>query len=536
MREGIRSLYKMRWRSIALCIALASPPTAAQGGAEGWLLRGGDTRRTGRAHVNGPQRGEIAWTYRAKGGVAINMEPTVTRDHVFFGTWGMIRKYGTAPSSWDRFDGAIHGLERRTGRPLWEPVQPGVTAYAYSYSGRALTRRDRSVGEGAHLSFYNGTVEGTAAVDASDGTLYFGRGDGNLYALDAEAGSVKWKFRTRDPLRSDDPESGGQIVGGPLVTPGGCVVFATYGGPVVPDPPALVRSETNAVYCVDRSGAPRWRQPETGTLANPFLAPPALSVSGDRVYAMTQRIDTRHPAHLLALDAETGSAIWQMVFDDRGGQDLAVGSDGLIYVAGLVEADFGRKPAAFAIRDHGDRGETVWTTAFLQKRPQALWAGGVALYEEGAAVLDVYVSTTHSRGANARGGRLHRLDPASGALGASFEPLAADPRGSGGLTDVTLADDGALYVGTRGYRGGLLSRTVAARMYALRPDAGNFRVLWSIVVEGGIDWASPAIGPDGGLYFGSTAPLGDLDPLEPRPAGAAVPGADAVFYAVRDAD
>jgi outer membrane protein assembly factor BamB len=536
MREGIRSLYKMRWRSIALCIALASPPTAAQGGAEGWLLRGGDTRRTGRAHVNGPQRGEIAWTYRAKGGVAINMEPTVTRDHVFFGTWGMIRKYGTAPSSWDRFDGAIHGLERRTGRPLWEPVQPGVTAYAYSYSGRALTRRDRSVGEGAHLSFYNGTVEGTAAVDASDGTLYFGRGDGNLYALDAEAGSVKWKFRTRDPLRSDDPESGGQIVGGPLVTPGGCVVFATYGGPVVPDPPALVRSETNAVYCVDRSGAPRWRQPETGTLANPFLAPPALSVSGDRVYAMTQRIDTRHPAHLLALDAETGSAIWQMVFDDRGGQDLAVGSDGLIYVAGLVEADFGRKPAAFAIRDHGDRGEIVWTTAFQRKRPRALWAGGVALYEQGAAVRHVYVSTTHSRGANARGGRLHRLDPASGALEASFEPFAAKPRGSGGLTDVTLGDDGTLYVGARGYRGGLFSRTVAARMYALRPDAGSFRVLWSVAIEGSIDWASPAIGPDGGLYFGSTAPLGGLDLLEPRPAGAAAPAADAVFYAVRDSE
>ncbi|MDH3520869.1 MAG: PQQ-binding-like beta-propeller repeat protein, partial [Myxococcales bacterium] len=403
MWQRLGILRKLCWLSLALCLTFAGVPDTASGDAEGWLVRGGNARRTGRAQVAGPQSGRVAWSYLASDGLGIHMEPTVTRDGVFFGTWGLIRKHGESPASWDRFDGAIVGLELGSGRPLWEPVRPGVTPYAYAFAGRKATLQDRGAGKGLHMSAYNGTVEGSAAVDPDNGTLYFGRGDGRLYAVDPRSGAIAWSFQTGDPARSDDPESGGQIVGGPLLTPGGSIVFATYGVPASDEPPGRVRHQTHAIYAVNRDGTLRWRHPAQGSLPNPFMAPVALSRSGKRLYAITLRADTRHPAHLLALDAESGEPIWEMTLDDRSGQDLAVGVDGRIYVAGLVEDAFGRKPAAFAVVDQGQRGGLAWTTSFAADRPRAHGAGGLALDEDDVAVRHVYVSTTNAQDSSARG-------------------------------------------------------------------------------------------------------------------------------------
>jgi outer membrane protein assembly factor BamB len=534
MRRSSEVNCKPRGRVLALCLALVGLPVLAQAEAEGWLMRGADTRRTGRAHVNGPIGSAVAWTYLADSELAINMEPTVSGDRVFFGTWGAIRKHGESQAQWDRFDGALHAVDRSTGQAKWGPLRPGVTPYAYAFAGRETSYQDRSAGKGLHLSFYNGTFEGSGAVDPKNGRLYFGRGDGQLYAVDAEAGSVEWAFRSLDPARPDDPEGGGQIVGGPLVTPGGAVVFATYGAPAAPNPPALVRSQTNAVYGVENDGTLRWRRPAKGGYPNPFVAAPALSRSGDRLYAITQRIDAKHPAHLLAMDSETGTLLWEMTLDDRGGHDLAVGIDGTIYVAGIAGGEFARKPAAFAVADRGDRGEMLWTTLFRHAQPQAHWAGGLALYENDTAVRHVYVSTTNAREANARAGRLYGLDPSSGEIRASFDPSESTPRGSGGLTDVTLGNDGTVYVGASGYNGGLLTRGVEGRMYALLPKDGGFEVIWSLAVGNNIAWSSPAIGPEGGLFFGSAAQLSRNDPLRPHLGSGLIKHANPIFYAVKD--
>jgi outer membrane protein assembly factor BamB len=353
--------------------------------------------------------------------------------------------------------------------------------------------------------------------------------------VDPASGEIAWSFQTLDPERPDDPEGGGQIAGGPLVTPAGTIVFATYGTPAVQKPPALIRSQTNAVYGVGRDGALRWRQPEKGTLPNAFVAAPALSRSGDRVYAITQRIDTRQPAHLLAIESESGKLLWELALEDRGGQDLAVGIDGTIYVAGIAGAEYARRPAAFAVRDHGDRGEILWTRRFKSKEPQAHWAGGLALYEDDVSVRHVYVSTTNARETTARTGRLHQLDPATGEIRASFDPSESTPRGGGGLTDITLGNDGTVYVGASGYSGGLLNRGTEGRMYALLPSDRGLEVLWSVSVGRNIVWASPSIGPDGGLFFGSATLLSRNDPLRPQAASGQVKDANPVFYSVRDA-
>jgi hypothetical protein len=47
-------------------------------------------------------------------------------------------------------------------------------------------------------------------------------------------------------------------------------------------------------------------------------------------------------------------------------------------------------------------------------------------------------------------------------------------------------------------------------MYGVRLEGGRPQVLFDHEVDGLIDWAAPAIGASGGLYFGSTAKFRDL--------------------------
>ena len=116
---------------------------------------------------------------------------------------------------------------------------------------------------------------------------FVGRGDGSLYCVDLIRGKVKWRFKTFDPARPDDPEGGGEIVGGPALTPQGLVIFGTFAAPHRPNPPKLVRHETNAVYAVDTKGQLVWRYPKQGSLDSVFQASPALSPDGRRVYLST---------------------------------------------------------------------------------------------------------------------------------------------------------------------------------------------------------------------------------------------------------
>lgn len=65
---------------------------------------------------------------------------------------------------------------------------------------------------------------------------------------------------------------------------------------------------------------------------------------------------------------------------------------------------------------------------------------------------------------------------------------------------------------------------------ALKP---GFEVAWSFEVDHQLGWASPAIGPDGGLYFGSSDTLG-LGQILARGGAEDVKDADPVFYGVHD--
>ncbi len=512
---------------LRLAMLLLALPLAAE---DSWPMKGHDERRTGRASVNGPRKGNDVWRYVARDGVLINMEPTLTEKGVFFGTWGLIRRHGKITADFDKADGRVYGLSL-DGKPLWEPLLPAHTPFGYRFDKRPREPQDGPVPEPFHLNWYNGTIEGTPAVDPSNGRLYVGRGDGAVYCIDPVTGQVVWRFLTTDPSIPDDPEGGGEVIGGPLVV-GERILFATGGCPPCPDPPKLVRHETNAIYAIDRDGKLLWRTPAKGGEENPFIASLALSPDGQVVYAVGSMFDPRRPTRMVALEIATGREVWGRTLEKHGGHDLAVGCDGVVYVAGMKAKFLGCMPIAFAV--DGATGKTLWGPIEVEgNRSEAHFSGGVALFEEGGRVKDVWISTTPLRDHNKAGGALHRLDPKTGKVLQTWRPADSSPSCVGGLTDVTLDAEGAVYVGVRGQSPWGFTKEVRGRMYALRPVNGGMEVLWSLELDHQIDWGSPAIGPDGGLYFGSSDTIGVAHILA-RGADEDVKDADPVFFGVRD--
>lgn len=124
-----------------------------------------------------------------------------------------------------------------------------------------------------------GFIRGGAVIDGD--SLYFGSGDGFLYAVSKADGQLRWKFQT-----------GGVIAGAPAVA-GSLVIVAGRG---------------DTVHAVDAAdGSPRWSfqmQPmlPTPTEWNYFTAPPV--VNGDQVLVPSG------DGHLYALELATGKKRW----------------------------------------------------------------------------------------------------------------------------------------------------------------------------------------------------------------------------------
>jgi outer membrane protein assembly factor BamB len=130
-------------------------------------------------------------------------------------------------------DGNVYAVDAATGRQIWKratngpvPATPAIengTIYIGSYDGKfyalnaqtgALKWKFATEGErrfeakGLHgLLPRNQTIADSYDVFLSspvvaNGAVYFGSGDGNLYALDAATGDLRWKFKTGDVVHA----------------------------------------------------------------------------------------------------------------------------------------------------------------------------------------------------------------------------------------------------------------------------------------------------------------------------------------------
>lgn len=520
-----------------------------------WLMKGHDTRRTGQSGNLGPVSVDqgSSWEAGVPAAHVLNVGASIDRNGIYFGSWGLQRKPAGSndPREWNKYDGAVYGIDR-DGRWLWEDgrAELDLVPRCYEFEGRDRDGNDVlwcGLLNTYNVSFYNGTVEGQAAIDTARNRMYVGRGDGRLYALDPRTGEIVWRYVTFNPLVPSDPDGGGEIVTSPLYDADGSVYFATWGeGP----------DETNAIYALDPDGTLRWRYPSGSSFTHRFFASPALSPDGSTVYfsTFTDRDSITRPGGLYAFHrlSETGlpdasRLKWRLELSVDGlpviTNTMAVGTDGTIYVAGSVLRDDVNIPVVVAVMDNGTSGSLRWDTPYVEFRDNAQFVLGIALREVEGVTEQLYVTTSNSGSPLFNWkteGRIYAVAPGSGEVLASYDPSDDLPTAIGGMNSPAIDAAGRIYVGVRGhYRGPFAPERAPGYYFGLRYNGAErrFERLWSVRTdENYVEWTHPAIGPDGGIYAGSAA-HGPLDSIytEVHAPDAVPEGTSPKFYGIRGA-
>jgi outer membrane protein assembly factor BamB len=195
----------------ASCAVLLAPPAIA----ESATFRG-NAQHTGAYDAAGvPKLTGVKWTFKAAGKVIGT--PAAHGDILFVGSTG----------------GFLYALDRAAGTPKWQsnlkaritssPAVAGGLVYFGAYDGKfyAVNETDGQVKwqfqtAGEHrfsATHLHGSQPATETMPdpfdcylsspvVENGVVYFGSGDGNIYALDAATGALKWKFKTGDVVHA----------------------------------------------------------------------------------------------------------------------------------------------------------------------------------------------------------------------------------------------------------------------------------------------------------------------------------------------
>jgi outer membrane protein assembly factor BamB len=194
----------------------------------------------------------------------------------------------------ESYDGNLYAVTAATGKLQWQFATQGARRFA-----------------GTHLHGFSPVVE--RMPDPFDvflsspaiwqHTVYFGSGDGNVYALDATSGRVEWKYQTGD------------------------VVHAS---PAIANGTVYIGSWDSYFYALDaKTGALQWRYQagDDPNIHNQVGFQSSAAVVDGVVYVGCR------DAQLYAFDAKTGQKKWS--FDNKG--SWVVGSpavrDGKVYFA-----------------------------------------------------------------------------------------------------------------------------------------------------------------------------------------------------------
>ena len=170
------------------------------------------------------------------------------------------------------YDGRLHALDARSGELLWKFASEGERRFEARGLHGMLPRTQ------TYADMFDVFLSSPVVAQ---GSVFFGSGDGHVYAVDAASGALRWKFRTGD------------------------VVHAS---PAMADGAVFVGSWDGKLYALDASsGALRWAfQGGTDALMfnqQGFQSSPA--VAHGVVYSGSR------DANVYALDARTGRELWR---------------------------------------------------------------------------------------------------------------------------------------------------------------------------------------------------------------------------------
>jgi len=234
--------------------------------------------------------GTEKWHFETKGG-AVNSSPAVSAEAVYFLS----------------ADSSFYALDRQTGKLLWKFQTEGERRFE-AKGLHGATPRQQTIPDS--WDFY---LSSPALVN---GVVYFGCGDGNVYALEAKTGRLKWKCPTRGVVHSS---------------------------PALAEGVVYIGSWDSYLYALDAgTGQEKWRfktgeDPQTFNQVGIQSSP---AVAGGVVYFGCR------DSHLYAVDAKTGQQKWN--FPTRG--SWVIGSPavrgGVVYFATSDSALFHAVDAA----------------------------------------------------------------------------------------------------------------------------------------------------------------------------------------------
>jgi len=282
--------------------------------------------------------------------------------------------------------GSLGPIQARHGRGYWGP---GIQ---FNYSGyNPMNDSSPAIGadEIIYISFHDEVVAVGAEVFysrksvweyktdehvssspaiSSDGIVYFGSDDGNVYALDGQTGPRKSLFKRSKPIWKFN--TGGRVKSSPAIGADGTVFVGSCDGRVyaldgqtgnrkwdfmtghqVWSSPAIgvdgtiyIGSHDKKIYALDgKNGQVKWEY-ETGGHVD---SSPAISVDGT-IYIGS------HDGKVYALDEESGKNKWVYEAGDYVQTSPVIGVDGTVYIGSVSECLPDKEKARYGFRPIGD--------------------------------------------------------------------------------------------------------------------------------------------------------------------------------------
>ena len=265
---GVPVLHGVKWKFRSGAAVLSTP--ALSGGS---LYFGSND---GNLYALDAAKGTVRWKFKTHG--RITSSPAVADGRVYFGS----------------YDGTFYAIDTEHGTPVWKFATGGERRF----SGRHLHGAEPA-GEVMPDPF--DVFLSSPAV--AGGLVYFGSGDGSVYALDGSSGTLRWKFRT------------------------GNVVHAS---PAVAEGTLYVGSWDSYFYALDAaSGKLRWRfkTGEDAVISNQVGIQSSAVVADGVVYFGCR------DSNLYALDAATGAKRWAYSTDGAWVVSSPVVRSGKVYFA-----------------------------------------------------------------------------------------------------------------------------------------------------------------------------------------------------------
>jgi outer membrane protein assembly factor BamB len=220
--------------------------------------------------------GKTHWKFKTGG--AVHSSPAIFRNMVYIGS----------------FDGYYYAVDSKTGKLKWK-FKTGGEQWSGEISFLGLKPVDKYM-EDLWDFFLSSPV---INPDKQNPSVFFGSSDGNVYALNANTGELKWKFEAKGSIHCS---------------------------PVLYKNTLYIGSWDANLYAIDiESGKQRWKF-ETDAKIGFKGIESSVTVANDMVY-----FGARDP-FLFALNAETGKLVWKYDAAYSWIISSAVVDNGVVYV------------------------------------------------------------------------------------------------------------------------------------------------------------------------------------------------------------